>query len=213
MNEQKVLPRSVMGDTKADAIALFDMDGSLADFNGAMIRSYNSILSPDEIPLTRETLHGLEEKDYVKARMRLIKQQPGWWLGLEPIPDGFQILVKAIEIGFKIHVLTKGPKKTAIAWKEKLEWCQKYLDKEVDVHITSQKSMVYGKLLYDDYPDYMEKWLEVRPRGLGIMPVTPYNKNFTHPNVIKWDGNNYEEVVVAMTKCFNRKSVEPLDLG
>jgi 5'-nucleotidase len=74
------------------------------------------------------------------------------------------------------------------------------------------KSLVYGTFLYDDYLPYMEAWLKHRPRGLGIMPVTRSNRDFRHPQVVKWDGTNFDEVKRALTAAYARGSREPLVL-
>jgi hypothetical protein len=72
------------------------------------------------------------------------------------------------------------------------------------------KGLVYGALFYDDFPPYMEAWLRHRPRGLGIMPVTGYNKTFSHPNVVKWDGANIAVVRAAMVAAYARAPREAL---
>lgn len=189
-------------------VALFDMDGSIADYATALAIDLLKISSPSDEVITPENVHDLPRSEHMKNRMELIKNQTGWWLGLEPIKNGMDILKLAAEVGFDIHILTKGPRSAPVAWKEKLEWCQKHVDPivpDVDVHVTSDKGLFYGKVLYDDFPDYMTAWLEHRPRGLGIMPVTNSNKKFHHPNVIKYDGTNVQEVKQALEKSFNRK--------
>ena len=199
-------------DTDGIDIALFDLDGSLADYTGAMVRDLEELRSPDEPTITAETLWDVEKPDHLRARMRLIKGQPGWWLNLEPIPAGMAILALCRSLGFDVHILTKGPKRHSPAWDEKVRWCQRHVGPEVDIHVTSDKGLVYGKLLYDDYPDYMLRWLRHRPRGLGVMPVCPHNRGFTHPNVVKWDGTNLDEVTRAITAAKNRNPGEPLAL-
>ncbi|RJQ25733.1 hypothetical protein C4577_05045 [Candidatus Parcubacteria bacterium] len=193
-------------------IGLFDLDGSLANHDEALLRDISKIAAPNDNVVTGENFWKLDELPYMKARFDLIRNQPGWWLSLNPIEKGMKIFHAAKEIGFCCNVLTKGPKSKPLAWKEKLEWCHKYLGDEHHVHVTMNKGIVYGKFLYDDYPDYMTAWLEHRPRGLGIMPVTESNKDFNHPNVIKYDGDNYEEVVTALRLCYKRKTGEPLEL-
>ncbi len=193
-------------------IALFDMDGSLADYDGALVRDLEPLRSPAESAITREDLWAPDKGEYILARMQLIKGQPGWWLGLDPIPAGMQILALCQHLGFNVHVLTKGPKRHALAWDEKVRWCQQHIGPDVDIHLTSDKGMVYGKLLYDDYPDYMLRWLRHRPRGLGIMPAFPHNCDFTHPNVVKWDGTNLDEVTRAITIARDRAPGESLVL-
>jgi len=192
----------------SDNIGLFDMDGSLANYDKAALEGLAALKSPDEPAV--EDVWAASDIPHLKARMDLISRQPNWWLSLEPIPMGFQVLNLAKEIGFQIHVLTQGPKTKPLAWKEKVEWCQKHLGPDIDIHITRNKGMVYGKFLYDDFCDFMLKWLEHRPRGLGIMPVNKANKDFRHPQVVRWDGSNLEEVVERLRAAYRRLPGEPL---
>jgi hypothetical protein len=191
-------------------IALFDLDGSLANYDKALLAALPALAAPGDPLLTHA--RQAERIPYIKARIDLITRQPNWWLDLEPIPLGFQILQLCKEIGFQIHVLTQGPKNKPLAWKEKVEWCQKHLGTDIDIHITRNKGMVYGKILYDDYPNYMSKWLAHRPRGLGIMPVTEDNHNFKHEQVILWDGTNLDEVAERLHAAYRRQPGEKLAL-
>ena len=160
-----------------DDIALFDMDGSLADYTTALVNDLELLRSPTEYPITEYNIWTADKQPYIHARMRVIKSQPGWWLRLSPLAAGLEVWDICHRFGFHNVILTKGPKKHTQAWDEKLQWCQKYIDPEVDVHVVSHKSGSYGKLLYDDYPEYMLSWLEHRPRGLGIMPVNSSNNS------------------------------------
>lgn len=188
-------------------IELFDLDGSLADYEGQLQRDLTKLLSVEDLKRFNELgMWKADEQEPFKSLIRLLKRQPCWWRNLPVLTRGMQIFHLSEQIGFTNHILTKGPKRYPRAWKEKVEWCQENLGDTIDVHITSNKSMVYGKFLYDDYPDYMDKWLEARPRGLGIMPVNSTNINYLHPRCIKWDGNNYNEVKEALEKCYNRKN-------
>jgi len=103
-----------------------------------------------------------------------------------------------IETGYKIMILTGGPRKNPHAWSGKKIWMDKNLGEDVDITITRDKGLVYGKILVDDYPVYIERWLEWRPRGLIIMPVNEENKNFSHKNVIPYNGSNLKEVEEAI---------------
>lgn len=191
---------------------LFDMDGSLADYTGRLVADLEEMRSPGELIVTAANLWTAEQSHkWLKARMRSIKAQPDWWYNLEPIENGMRVFRKAAEIGYHNHILTKGPKKHPEAWAEKHRWCARYLD-SVPVTVTSDKSLVYGKFLYDDFPDYAEAWLKHRPRGLVIMPVTEYNADYSHPQCVKWDGTNWDEVVYALTAAYTRKHGEPLKL-
>jgi 5'-nucleotidase len=198
-----------------DRIALFDLDGSLADFEGSLRARMNALRGPSEPEITENTmLHDIEQQNpYMRARMDLVKAQPGFWRDLEPLEDGFAVLGQAIRLGFAINVLSKGPTRLSSAWSEKHEWCLRQpLLAGADIHLTMNKALTYGLMLYDDFPPYMDAWLANRPRGLGIMPVRPYNRDYTHPNVVKWDGTNLHAVIRAMETALVRAAGAPLIL-
>jgi hypothetical protein len=112
----------------------------------------------------------------MKARRRLIKSQPGFWSGMNPIKRGFELLELAQGLGYECHILTKGPNSTPSAWTEKKEWCNRHVP-GLDVHICgSKKSLVYGRVLLDDWPDFFMPWLDVRPRGLVVAVAQPWNE-------------------------------------
>lgn len=177
-------------------IALVDMDGTLADYSGAMTRDLTILASPcciwglESPPVDPGDL---DKIPHMKARMDLIKNQPDWWFNLARLEGGFKIVDMLKREGYKIHVLTKGPKRNVSAWTEKVRWVQKHLP-NTNITITHDKGLVYGRVLVDDWPSYIEAWLKFRPRGLVIMPDQPWNKDFSHPQVIRFDGNNYLEV-------------------
>ncbi len=182
-----------MEDTKQkEAIGLFDLDGTLADHDKAIIRDLESIRSPEE-PQTLPRYDDDAPECY-KNRKYLIRSQPGWWFRLEPLALGFDVLAVSQQIGFKTHVLTKGPWTSENAWTEKYQWVKKYIGPDTDISVTTDKGISYGSFLVDDYPEYALRWLKWRPRGWVIMPVNCRNTEFTHPQVIKYDGTNIEEV-------------------
>lgn len=200
---------------KTEKIALFDLDGSLADFDGAMRRDLRSMRFPDEPDIAGDTdLHDLEDRfSYIRARMDFIKSKRGWWRELPRIESGFAIVRAAQTIGYHIDILTKAPRKQPQAWMEKVEWCEEQPELvEADIHLAMNKGLVYGKLLFDDFPKFMDQWLRHRPRGLGIMPVTPYNAEYSHPNVVRYDGTNTDAVISAMQSAYDRDEKEPLIL-
>ena len=116
-------------------------------------------------------------------------------------------------MGFLLHVLTKGPKYTRAAWSEKADWCAENLPDAL-ITVTQDKSLMYGRVLVDDYPPYFEKWLEVRPRGLVVCVAHPWNGDFAkggakeHPNVFRYNGTNREELRLALKSAFERGSRE-----
>lgn len=188
-------------------IALFDMDGTLCDHDKALFSELEKLRNPSEEKVY--SLHSRIYPDYIKARANLIRQQESWWENLPKLKLGWDILKIAKEQGFKIMILTQGPKDKPAGWSGKMKWISKNLP-DVDVTITRDKGLVYGKILVDDYPKYILKWLEHRPRGLVIMPANSLNKTFQHPNVIRYDGKNIEKVKETLIKIKNRKAGEKL---
>jgi 5'-nucleotidase len=191
-------------------VFLFDLDGSLADYDGSLLADLERMRSPAEPAVTE--LREAFAQPHLRARIDAITARPGWWAGLPPLEAGMAVYRLAMEMGFDCQVLTKGPKYHPRAWAEKVEWCQRHLGPDVDVHVVSDKGLVYGVALYDDYPRYVEAWLEHRARGLVVMPVNSGNRDFRHPNVLPYDGGNLAEVARAMKIVLARKPGEELRL-
>jgi len=169
------------------SIALVDMDGTLANFMGALVAQLELLRSPGE-PLLDLTSNDEDDPPWLKARKRLIKSRPGFWRNLERIEAGFEMVDVLRHLGYKIHVLTRGPANNSIAWSEKLDWVREHLG-DTSVTITLDKGLVYGRVLVDDYPEYALSWLKHRPRGKVIMPSQPWNVGFEHPQVIRMPEN------------------------
>ena len=175
-------------------IALIDLDGTLADFDGEMARRMALLSAPGEPD------YGTGYNDvppHIEARRDLIKHTPGFWEGLARIELGFQVVDHLRETGYQLNVLTKCSKRNAPAWAEKINWCCKHIP-DAAYTITEMKSLVYGRVLVDDYPPYFLPWLEVRPRGVVIAIAHPWNEGINHPRVIRYDGTNMNEVKAAI---------------
>lgn len=188
-----------------EEIALFDMDGTLCDYDKAMQRDMNKLKCPQEI--LPKDFYEKNTPRYLIERTDLIKNQPGWWENLEKFKLGFDILKITKKLGFKTYILTKGPSSKSNAWAEKVKWCKKNIP-DASITITEDKGIAYGKILVDDYPTYIKRWLENRPRGLVIMPSHEYNKDFKHPNVIRYDGTNLQEIISAIKQARLRRPKE-----
>lgn len=212
---------------KCENIALYDMDGTLANYELAIRRDLKKITNPDERgpfhessrlvtaarqgfdPMTCE-IHGDLPK-WLNERIWMIRNQPDWWLNLIPLEAQFDLLRVTKKMGFVHHILTKGPRHTHQAWTQKVQWCHKHVKPivpDMKVTITEDKGLAYGRVLIDDFPDYMDRWLEYRPRGLGIMPAHAWNENYSHPNVIRYDGTNLPQVVAALEVISKREAGE-----
>ena len=189
--------------------ALLDLDGSLADYDKIMRARMETLRAPEEPPHV-DRFVTLSEPPHIEARRKLIQAQPGFWRGLPRIDRGFQVVEVMRRIGFGLHVLTKGPRSTSIAWSEKLDWC---IDNIPDamVTVTADKSAVYGRALLDDFPPYFTSWLLVRPRGLVVCVDQPWNADYRkggpleHPNVLRFDGSNLAELEARLRRAYERR--------
>lgn len=171
-----------------DLIALLDLDATLADYDTALKRDLASIMGPNENMAQLEQDYE-NDVPYMENRVRMVRSQPGWWASLEPLKSGFDVVELLRKYGFLLHILTKAPNSVDTAWTEKVQWCKKYLP-GIDIAITPNKGMVYGKILFDDHPKHIIPWLKHRQRGLVIMPDKPWNKELHHPQIIRYTGDN-----------------------
>jgi FMN phosphatase YigB (HAD superfamily) len=175
---------------RAELVALVDMDGTLCDYEGAMLRDLERLRSPHEPP---PTAGASADEPWLRERIELIRRQHGWWARLERLRLGFEVLEALRALEFELHILTKGPATATGAWAEKLQWCQQHVP-DARVTVTMDKGLVYGKVLVDDWPEYIHRWLTWRPRGLVIVPAQPWNAGFSHPNALRYDGSNLDAV-------------------
>ena len=193
----------------AKRTAAVDMDGTVVSLDAAIVRELAALASPGE-PVFQ---HGDEYPAWLEARRNMVMRQPGFWENLEPLPLGFEI-VKALEdVGFGIHVLTKGPSSKPLAWGEKLSWCRKHLP-QAGVTVTENKADYYAPVLVDDWGPYFMGWLKNRKRGLAIVPAQPWNVGAEtwHPNVFRYSGEHPERLREVVQVAFDRADNQPLTL-
>ena len=188
-----------------ERVALFDLDGTLADYAGQLAIEFNKIKHPTE-PIYTADNFGQHERnpDFFEARRAEITSHGEFWEKLQPLADGFKIFRMCEKIGFRPMVLTQGPATKPEAWSHKVIWCQKHLP-GVDITITRDKGLVYGRVLVDDWPEYALRWLEHRPRGLVVMPGRTWNATVSHPNIFRTHADNYHELEQALLMAYNRE--------
>lgn len=197
-----------------DQVSLIDLDSNIADYDKSLHYHMNRLRAPEE-PIFTGRYESGGEPPHIEARRKLIQAYPGFWRDLEPIPLGFQVVNELRAIGFRLHVLTKGPKGTPSAFTEKKQWCDRYIP-DAALTIAGDKSLVYGKILMDDFPPYFTQWLRVRPRGLVITVAQPWNADYArggsleHSNVFRFDGTNLDELKQIIQRVYHRKSNQPL---
>jgi hypothetical protein len=193
-------------------IALFDMDGTLFDYEGQMKKDLIAIAAPEEevdagLIYISDLWKLAKQYPYIEKRVDLIRRQPGWWRNLPRFTLGWNVYHMAVAVGFCTKILTKGPRSKSTAWAEKVDCITDHFGEEMPIDIVGKnKNDTYGRVLVDDFPEYVEGWLANRPRGLAILPAGTCNKGFQHPNAIVYDGSNDEEVYAALRSAYRRDS-------
>ena len=177
----------------AGLIALVDLDGTLCDCAGAIAKALAEMRGPEEDPRVEDSA---DPPAHIIARRRMIMSAPGFWRDLNPLPLGFEILDVLAEVGFQPHVLTKGPANQSLGWMEKFDWCRRYVPK-LPVIMAEEKGLVFGRVLVDDWPAYIARWLCWQPRGLVIVPAQSWNADVEAgfpANAVRYDGTNLDAV-------------------
>jgi 5'-nucleotidase len=180
-----------------EPIALIDLDNSVADYSKSMNSWLKLLRAPEETFRVDRTIGYDNDPAYMSARRKVIQSLPGFWRSLEEIELGFDVVKMLLELDYRLHVLTKGPssKTSTAAFAEKVDWSRQHLP-GVPVTISDDKGLVYGKVLLDDWPPYVERWLQWRPRGLVIAVAQSWNTDIESLNerIIRYDGSNREYV-------------------
>ena len=185
-----------------NAVALLDMDGTITDLEGGLkmeLERMRSPMEPDLIAFSRKS------PVWLQARIDLIMSRAEWWEGLPELTLGFEILAELRRLDFQVMILTQGPRDKPHAWMAKARWCQAHVP-DLPITMTRDKSLVYGRVLVDDYPGYVDAWLDSRPRGVVIMPANIGNKDYKRRGVLRYDGTNIKDVRTILEWARNRES-------
>jgi len=185
-----------MTNESPENIALFDMDGTLCNHDLGLFLSLEKLRCPREKPF-KGYLNKKTPK-YIWNRANLIRENKEWWAKLPRFKLGWDVFEIAKDLGYRIMILTQGPSKVSAAWSGKKEWVNSNLGYDVDMTITRDKGLVYGRVLVDDYPPYIKRWLKWRKNGLVIMPASDSNKKYHNKQVVRYDGINLGEVRYRM---------------
>lgn len=142
---------------------LVDMDGVLADFDGALYRWCADknieldITAPSEQSSRWLTDHVTNK--FQRKMMRNFIQSPGFFSELEPLRGAIECFVQ-LEDHFDVWICTKPLDASPTCADEKRAWVNKYLGKEwvAKTIITPHKGLVRGDILLDDAPKI--PWIE-----------------------------------------------------
>ena len=176
-------------------IALMDLGGTLCDCD-ARLRDGLARLDGAHDPAGDESPEVAAA--HQESRRRLVMAAPGFWRDLPPLAVGFELLELVRELGFSVHVVTKGPHDVPAAWADKVRWCRRHLP-GVPVVVTDSKTLVFGHVLIDDWPPYVADWQRQWPDALAVMPVQPWNHDLpVGARELRYDGANRVEVRGAL---------------
>lgn len=158
------------------------MDGTVADYDGAMSIAYSRLVAAGELNYTEAcNRYGrMSLPDYIWNRCQLIKAKPGWWRNLPMLQVGDQIVHVLRQLGYEIHIASRGPADHPHAWSEKVDWVRARMPFVKAIHITEDKSLIWGDILVDDWPQYCSRWKERNPNGVVIMPAYDYNVGYPY---------------------------------
>lgn len=173
---------------KEDLIALVDMDGTLFDYEGSLKNELAKLRSPFEKEIG---FNFKENPKYIQNRIDLITGYESFWADMPKFKLGWDVLEILQDLDYQIDILTQGPRRNPVAWSGKKKCIDKHFGEDFNITQTRNKGRVYGKVLVDDFPGYIENWLRWRKNGQVIMPANDFNQDFKNSQVIRYDGKNF----------------------
>lgn len=138
-------------------ILLFDLDNTLADFDGEFDRRWRQFGVGDPVPVERRTNHNYRV-DYPQEHWHLIDalmEQKGFFLSLQPLPGALEAVRELAAEGHEIKICTTPVLNYAHCLTEKAAWIDQHLGRDYvkQLILTHDKTVVRGHVLFDDRPD------------------------------------------------------------
>jgi len=182
-------------------IALIDLGDTLCECTPALGAALQRLRQPGE---RQEDEALVPLPAYLETRRRHVMSAPNFWRDLPPRGPGLELLALLRDVGFRVHVLTKGPRDAAHVWAEKVAWCREHVP-GVPVTVTDDKARVHGHVLVDDWLPYVEDWQLQWPDGLAIVPAQSWNADAVEgPRLIRDEGGSREKVHALVRRAFER---------
>jgi len=167
-------------------LALVDLGDTLAECTPALDAALARLGTPDN--------------EASEERRRAMLATTGFWSGLAPRVAGLSLLPLLRDAGYRVTVLTQGPRDAPQVWADKVAWCRKHLP-GVSVIVTDDKMLVRGDVLVDDWLPYVERWQRHWPDALAIVPAQPWNVQMvTGPRRLRDDGHDRAALAAALKR-------------
>ncbi|XP_067164310.1 5'(3')-deoxyribonucleotidase, cytosolic type [Apteryx mantelli] len=173
-----------MGSAAGPLRVLVDMDGVLADFEGAVLRGFLSRF-PGEPRVELAERRGFSVWEQYRCLRRdladkvaSIYESPGFFLGLDPIPGAIEAMQEMILMqDTEVFICTSPLRKYEHCILEKYKWVEKHLGPEFveRIILTRDKTIVSADLLFDDKDTI--RGVELNPSWEHILFTCCHNKH------------------------------------
>jgi 5'-nucleotidase len=174
---------------------LVDMDGVLADFEGAFLDIYRRNY-PDKpfIPLAERNSFYLRDQYAPELRSFIegIYNSPGFYLDLPLIKGSAEGLQEMISTGHDVWICTAPSSSNPTCIQDKFDWLNRHFGSDLTkkLIVTGDKTIVRGDILIDDRPEVTGAQ---EPSWQHILYSQPYNANITSKRRLTWD--NWRSVI------------------
>lgn len=162
-------------------IILFDVDGVVADFEGAVRRTVAEVgyVMPELTEWNFTASLPAEVFDHYRDRAA----QPGWCSAIEAYPGADSFIQRLRDCGDVVAVTA--PLGCCPTWEsERREWLRSKLN-VVDVVSTARKDLVYGDVLIEDSISNLRTWYDRWQRdAYGILVQHTYNRHVDWPTCV-----------------------------
>lgn len=150
---------------------LFDVDGVIADFSGAVDRVAESIgLERAKWDHPKISVNYPDHAQQLLAACRNV----GFARGIPEYPGAIEALRDAMCFARVVFVTTPMAGSATWAW-DRTQWLRERLG-DVEVVFAEKKDLVRGDLFVEDTPDNARTWWDCHPQAQTFLVRRPYNK-------------------------------------
>lgn len=174
---------------------LVDMDGVLADFEGAFLDLWRAAHPEHPFVPLPERRSFYVEKEYPDHLLHLVREifcSANFFRDLPPIPGGLEAVREMERDGIEVFLCTSPLREYQHCVVEKFDWVVRHLGAEWSQRLvlTKDKTIVAGDLLIDDRPSIHGI---ATPAWEHVLYDQPYNRHVTDKRRLTWE--NWREVL------------------